>query len=118
MAPAPTRPTAEIAALRRLAAVYRRLLLLAVPTALAGCQDAGDSLGPAADPAGPPVELTALSTPRIAFTSARSGGGDIYLTDPTGTQPATPPHDVVGVRASPGLVLGQQADRAGAAAQG
>jgi WD40 repeat protein len=89
MAPALTRPTAEIAALRRLAAVYRRLLLLAVPAALAGCQDAGDSLGPAADPAVPPVELAALSTPRIAFTSARSGGGDIYLTDPTGTQPAT-----------------------------
>ena len=87
MAPALTRPTAEIAALRRLAAVYRRLLLLAVPAALAGCQDAGDSLGPA-DPAVPPVELVALSTPRIAFTSARSGGGDIYLTDPTGTQPA------------------------------
>ncbi len=33
MAPAPTRPTAEIAALRRLAAVYRRRLLLAVPAA-------------------------------------------------------------------------------------
>jgi TolB protein len=88
MAPAPTRPTAEIAALRRLAAVYRRLLLLAVPAALAGCQDAGDSLGPAAADAVQPVELAALSTPRLAFTSARSGGGDIYLTDASGA-PAT-----------------------------
>ncbi len=88
MAPAPTRPTAEIAALRRLAAVYRRLLLLAVPAALAGCQDPGDSLGPGADEAVQPVELAALSTPRLAFTSARSGGGDIYLTDASGA-PAT-----------------------------
>ncbi len=36
MAPAPSLPTGEIAALRRLARVYR-LLLLAVPAALAGC---------------------------------------------------------------------------------
>jgi hypothetical protein len=70
--------------------VYRRLLLLAVPAALAGCQDAADSLGPAADTPMQPVELAAgagvgaLSTPRIAFTSMRSGGGDIYWTNPSG----------------------------------
>lgn len=39
------RSLTEVIARRRLA-VYRRLLLLAVPAALAGCQDGGEMLAP------------------------------------------------------------------------
>ena len=82
----------ELFALRRLADVYRRVLLLAVPAALAGCQDAGDSLGPSSDTGVEPVALAvagsaAFSTPRIAFTSYGSGAGDIYWTNSSGAAP-------------------------------
>jgi Tol biopolymer transport system component len=93
----------QVAALRRLARVYRRMLLLAVPAALAGCQGAGDSVAPDAPAAADDISvrsaeiapgevapasgsLAALTTPRIAFTSFRSGNGDIYRMDPSGNQ--------------------------------
>ena len=68
--------TLELAALRRLARAYRRMLVLAVPAALAGCQDGGDALAPdAADAAGTvavPVGdagLAALNLSRIVYTA-------------------------------------------------
>jgi Tol biopolymer transport system component len=94
MAPSLTEP----AALRRLAHVYRRILALAVPAALAGCQDSGDVLAPeSANPAGevsaPVAEaaasedagsLTALG--RIAFSAfvAAEEGADIWTMSSTG----------------------------------
>jgi TolB protein len=66
----------EATALRRLARVYRRILVLAVPAALAGCQDGGDPLAPeSADAAGevsvPVTEAvsSALTIERIVFAS-------------------------------------------------
>jgi TolB protein len=66
----------EIIALRRLAGVYRRILVLAVPVALAGCQDAADPLSPdptdAAGTAAVPVAdagLAALNLSRIVYTA-------------------------------------------------
>jgi Tol biopolymer transport system component len=105
MAPARSLSIGELAALRRLARVYRRLLLLAVPAALAGCQNTNDPLGPgaAAGADDTPVSsieldtgavapasgsLAALTAPRIMFTSYRSGAGDIYRMDPAGNQVA------------------------------
>jgi TolB protein len=75
------------------------MLLLAVPAALAGCQNNADPLGPGAAAGDTPVSSVALDTagvatapgavaaltsPRIMFTSLRSGGGDIYRMDPSG----------------------------------
>jgi Tol biopolymer transport system component len=85
------RPLNEIIALRRLARVYRRLLLLAVPAALAGCGDGGDALAPESD-AGPaetapvPVFETAAGLlNRIAFVTRTDNGSDIWSMSPTGT---------------------------------
>jgi TolB protein len=80
----------EAVALRRLARVYRRILVLAVPAALAGCQDGGDVLAP--DSPGAPAETTASDalafavTPgRIAFVSyVPPTGADVWTMSPTG----------------------------------
>jgi Tol biopolymer transport system component len=84
----------ELAALRRLTRIYRRILLLTVPVALAGCQDAADPLAPeSADAAGevaaPVAEavasLTAAGTNRIVFASyAAPGSADIWTMSSTG----------------------------------
>jgi Tol biopolymer transport system component len=70
---------------QRLARVYRRLLALSVPAALAACEGATDSLGP--NPAAEPSPgLTALvSSNRIAFASHTAGGyTDIWTVSPQG----------------------------------
>jgi Tol biopolymer transport system component len=93
----------EVAALRHLARVYRRILVLAVPAALAGCQDTGDVLAP--ETAGTPGEVSSpaaeavaglTATGRIAFsalgpeeeadvwTMSSTGGGMTRLTSFTG----------------------------------
>jgi Tol biopolymer transport system component len=73
------------------------LLAFAVPLALVACDSAGDTFAPqddgtgAALPAGdaapaPLSDLIAAGTlQRIAFTSYRTGSGDIYKMDPQGT---------------------------------
>jgi Tol biopolymer transport system component len=85
--PARTRQS-QPAAVRTAAAV-----VLALSMGIAAC-DAGDSpLAPDAEPLAPgsvapvpetPALLTAGSGPRILFSSARSGGIDIYRMDPNG----------------------------------
>lgn len=84
------RPLNEVIALRRLARVYRRLLLLAVPAALAGCGDGGDALAP--ESAGGPAEAApvpdfdvAASLNRIAFVTRTDNGSDIWRMSATGT---------------------------------
>jgi TolB protein len=87
----------QVATLRRLARVYRRILVLAVPAALAACQGSGDSLAPdlaapAAEPAAVDAEpaaapLAALATDRIAFTSLTADGADIWTMGPGGGSP-------------------------------
>jgi Tol biopolymer transport system component len=93
------RSVTEVTALRRLARVYRRLLLLAVPAALAGCQDGADPLAPE----GPavPGEISASvasAADRIAFsvfappeeadvwTMASAGGSGVHLTSFAGEE--------------------------------
>ena len=74
------------------------LLALTVSLALAACDSAGDTLAPPDDGTAGAVEsagagaaaqlndITAAGTlQRIAFTSYRSGGGDIYKMDPQGS---------------------------------
>jgi Tol biopolymer transport system component len=106
MAPSVT----QLAALRRLARVYRRILGLAVPAALAGCQGGGDALAP--ESVGAPGEVSApapeavasegvaslTATGRIAFstfgpeeeadvwTMSSTGGGMTRLTSFTGAE--------------------------------
>lgn len=82
----------EVIALRRLAAVSRRILLLAVPAALAGCGDGGDALAPesaggSAELSAPAVEglLASASLDRIAFVTRTDDGSDIWGMSPTGT---------------------------------
>jgi Tol biopolymer transport system component len=94
-----SRSTSQVPTLRRLCRVYRRLLFLAVPAALAACQDAGDSLAPdaAGNPAAPaastateeaalsPNLLGALASDRIAFSSfTADNGSDVWSMDPQG----------------------------------
>jgi hypothetical protein len=81
----------EVVALRRLARVYRRLLLLAVPAALAGCGDS-DALAPesadgAAELSAPAAEalMASASLDRIAFMNMTDNGSDIWGMSPTGT---------------------------------
>jgi Tol biopolymer transport system component len=88
----------QVATLRRLARAYRRILTVAVPAALAGCQGATDSLGPAEprDPAASATEtapatapatgdLAALTGLRIAFMSRRfNSSPNVFTMDPTG----------------------------------
>lgn len=94
----------QVATLRRLSRIYRRILVLAVPAAIAGCGDAGDAFAPeAADPAGdlpPPAaeaatldppetvspdgSIAALSTNRIVFSSLVANGSDIWTMGPLG----------------------------------
>lgn len=82
----------EVIALRRLAGVYRRILLLAVPVALAACQDGADPLAPA-DSSVPLAEapateglLAAASLDRIAFvTDISPDEADIWTMNPNGT---------------------------------
>jgi Tol biopolymer transport system component len=95
----------EVIALRRLARVYRRILMLAVPAALAGCQDGGDALAPEpADAAGEvsaavtDAVSSALSLDRIVFASEvaeeeadlwtmnSNGGGVTHLTSFAGSE--------------------------------
>jgi Tol biopolymer transport system component len=94
---------AEVAALRQLARVYRRILGLAVPAALAGCQGAADSLAPDATAAGDRSPATAesvtaeampasgaiaaLATDRIVFSSLTADGSDIWTMAPAGGSP-------------------------------
>lgn len=99
-----------VIALRRLARIYRRILVLAVPAALAGCQDSGDVLAP--ESAGAPSEVSSpvaeavpsdavaslTATGRIAFsafgageeadvwTMSSTGGGMTHLTSFTGAE--------------------------------
>jgi TolB protein len=75
---------------------YHRLLALAVLATLASCDGGDTPLSPADAPTGPegnaigaeaPAEaLAALASPRIAFASNLTGGGDIYLMDSYGKQ--------------------------------
>jgi Tol biopolymer transport system component len=95
----------QLAALRRLIRVYRRILVLAVPAALAGCQDGGDALAPeSADAAGevsvPVTEAvsSASTMDRIVFASEvaeeeadlwtmnSNGGGVTHLTSFAGSE--------------------------------
>jgi Tol biopolymer transport system component len=95
----------EVAALRRLARIYRRILVLAVPAALAACQDGGDAFAPeSADAAGevavPVTEAvpSALTMDRIVFASEvaeeeadlwtmnSNGGGITHLTSFAGSE--------------------------------
>jgi TolB protein len=73
---------------RRLARVYRHMLALAVPAALAACQGATDPLAPdaAGDPSAPaPNLLGALASDRIAFSDfTADGGSDIWSMGPLG----------------------------------
>jgi hypothetical protein len=59
----------EVIALRRLARMYRRILVLAVPAALAGCQDSGDVLAP--ESAGAPVRSRRSSPRPVRPTPSR-----------------------------------------------
>jgi Tol biopolymer transport system component len=93
-----SRPTTEVPTLRQLARRYRRILVLAVPAALAACQGAADPLAPdvASDPSAPAAvpatEATApnllgaaLASNRIAFAANTAGGGmNIWTMDPQG----------------------------------
>jgi len=94
-----SRSISQVATLRRLARVYRRMLALAVPAALASCQGAGDSLAPdaAGDPLAPAAApaaaeavpssglLGALVSDRIAFTDfTATNGSDIWSMGPLG----------------------------------
>jgi Tol biopolymer transport system component len=106
-----SRCISQVPTLRRLARVYRRMLALAVPAALASCQGAGDSLAPdaAGDPAAPTAApateavapsnlLAAVVSDRIAFmgftaderadiwTMGPAGGGLAHLTTFTGRE--------------------------------
>jgi Tol biopolymer transport system component len=86
----------QVATLRRLARVYRRLLLLAVPATLAGCQDGGDVLAP--ESASPPGEVSSVAEPvgsealasltatgRIAFSAFGSEEeADVWTMGPAG----------------------------------
>ena len=89
----------QVPALRRLCRVYRRMLALAVPAALAGCQGAADPLAPdaAGDPAGPGAEpaaveavpssglLAALVSDRIVFSDLMAtNGADLWTMGPLG----------------------------------
>ena len=95
----------ELVALRRLAGVYRRILVLAIPAMLAGCQDGGDALAPespdAAGTVAVPVGdagLAALNLSRIVYTaqvaeenydifSMGAGGGNVsHLTTFAGSE--------------------------------
>jgi TolB protein len=86
----------QLAAMRRLAHIYRRILLLAVPAALAGCGDSGDVLAPespeaagevpAAEAVAPEAFTSAATLSRIVYTSYVSpSGADIWTMSPTGT---------------------------------
>ena len=94
-----SRCISQVATLRRLARVYRRLLALAVPAALAACQGAGDSLAPdaAGDHAAPVAApataeavppsglLGALVSDRIAFMGYTADErSDIWTMGPLG----------------------------------
>jgi Tol biopolymer transport system component len=80
-----SRSLSQAPTLRLLARVYRRLLALSVPAALAACEGATDSLAPetAAEPS---PGLTALvASNRIAFASQTAGGySDIWTMSPQG----------------------------------
>jgi Tol biopolymer transport system component len=98
------RSLTEIIALRRLARVYRRILVLAVPAALAGCLDNGDVFAPESADAGAEVSsmvnqaVASLTSSRIAFsamvapegadvwTMSSTGGGQTRLTSFTGDE--------------------------------
>ena len=94
-----SRCISQVPTLRRLARVYRRMLALAVPAALAACQGAGDSLAPdaAGDPAAPVAApataeavpssglLGALVSDRIAFMGYTADErSDIWTMGPLG----------------------------------
>jgi Tol biopolymer transport system component len=73
--------------LRRLARVYRRILLLTIPAALAGCQNAGDAFAPeapgaprdlSAETLAPAAPIAALATDRIVFSSLLANGTDVW----------------------------------------
>lgn len=97
-----SRSTSQVPTLRRLARVYRRLLALAVPAALASCQGAADPLAPdaagdlSAPAAAPATEeaaaspdlLAALVSDRIVFSALTDGGSDIWTMGPQGGTPA------------------------------
>lgn len=81
----------QVAALRRLARIYRRILVLSVAAALAGCQGAADSLGPEEPAAAAPAEavplsgaIAALATDRIVFSSLTADGSDVWAMGPGG----------------------------------
>jgi Tol biopolymer transport system component len=98
-----SRSSSPIQTHRQFARGYRRILALAVPTALAACQGATDPLAPdaagdASAPAAIPVTeaaapssslLTALTSNRIAFMANTAGGGmNVWTMDPQGGTPA------------------------------
>jgi len=93
----------QVATLRRLARVYRRILVLAVPAAaLAGCGANDDTFAPdipdvagsapasTAEPAtmaAQPEALGALITDRIVFSAVTADGNDVWTMSPTGGTP-------------------------------
>jgi Tol biopolymer transport system component len=93
-----SRSISQVATLRRLARVYRRMLALAVPAALASCQGAadtlapdaaGDSSAPAAAPAteaaAPSNLLATLTSDRIVFSDLMANNGsDLWTMGPLG----------------------------------
>lgn len=93
-----SRSPSQVPTLRRLRRVCRRMLVLAVPAALAACQDvaeplavdaAGDPSAPAAAPAAEaaapsPALLGALASNRIVFSSFTADGSDLWSMDPQG----------------------------------
>jgi TolB protein len=78
----------QITTVRRLCSVYRRILTLALPAAIAACQGAGDAMAPDDSPADPveaPDVVGTLATNRIVFSSLTSdGGSDVWTMDPQG----------------------------------
>jgi Tol biopolymer transport system component len=82
----------------RLARVYRRMLALTVPAALAACQGAGDSLAPdaagdpaapvaapATEPAAPSTLLATLTSDRIVFSDLMTNNSaDLWTMSPLG----------------------------------
>lgn len=94
-----SRSISQVATLRRLARVYRRMLALAAPAALAACQGAADSLAPdaAGDPSAPAAApaaaeavpssglLGALVSDRIVFSDLMANySADIWSMGPLG----------------------------------
>jgi Tol biopolymer transport system component len=86
-----SRSLSQVTTLRRLARVYRRILVVVLPAALA-CEGAGETLAPDVPGDGSPSEsvaaadvIGALATNRILFSSfTADSGSDVWTMDPLG----------------------------------